>query len=309
MQLLHICCVTDGKPGHRTQLAGLVQALEALVPTRVSWLEPGAAAESCAARPDLILAAGHGTHWRALRRKWSSGAPLVVLMKPSLPRRLFDLCVIPEHDGVRPSRRVLTTRGMLNDIRPAAHADPAAGLVLLGGPSRHHAWSDAVILAQLARLRELSPQAAWTLTTSRRTPAGLLAPLAALAGPRFSFVPPDQADRGWLRAQLQRCGVVWVSEDSASMVYEALTAGASVGILEVPRKGESRVSRGLDTLRAQGLVTDLDGLASSGAMPAPAQALDEAARVAQYLVQWLRPGPPDAGKTTTDESPAGTAQP
>ena len=42
---------------------------------------------------------------------------------------------------------------------------------------------------------------------------------------------------------LQECGVVWVSEDSVSMVYEALTAGAFTGLLEVPAgKSKSRVN-------------------------------------------------------------------
>ncbi len=285
---LHVCCVTDGKPGHRSQLQGLVQALCARVPTQVQWLEPDTPA-SAATPPDLILAAGHRTHWRALRLKWSSRAPLVVLMKPSLPRWLFDLCVIPEHDGVPPSAKVLVTRGMLNDMQPAPAADPGRGLVLLGGPSAHYDWIDAQILEQLERLRTLLPAVRWQVTTSRRTPPALAQRLAALDTPNVTFTAFADTQPGWVREQLQRCGVAWVSEDSASMVYEALTAGARVGVLDVPRRGESRVSRGLDALRWAGLVCDLHTLAAGGAMPAPAQPLDEAGRVARYLVRWLRP--------------------
>jgi len=43
---------------------------------------------------------------------------------------------------------------------------------------------------------------------------------------------------------------VWVTEDSVSMVYEALSSGAKVGLLPVPRKTKtSRVIRGLDSLK------------------------------------------------------------
>ena len=284
---LQLCCVTDGKPGHKTQLAGLARALAEVQPVELSWLDCSAEMPAPVPLPGLILAAGHRTHWAALRLKWASRSPLVLLMKPSLPRCLFDLCVIPEHDGVRSSPRVLTTRGMLNDIQPAEGADPQAGLLLLGGPSKHHGWSDGEILEQVARLRDCLPAVSWQATSSRRTPESLNQALAALNSPDFEFVPFAETDRAWLRQRMQRCGTIWISEDSASMVYEALTAGARVGVLAVPRTGQSRVSRGLDALKAEGWVTDLEHLASAGEMPAPGGTLDEAGRVAQYITQWM----------------------
>ncbi|MFV8819566.1 mitochondrial fission ELM1 family protein [Haliea sp. E17] len=287
MRPLNLCCVTDGKPGHRTQLAGLAQALGELQPVVTSWLDVSADVPGPVPLPDLILAAGHRTHWAGLRLKWSSKAKLVVLMKPSLPRFLFDLCVIPEHDSVAPSSRVLTTRGMLNDIRPGAGADPQSGLLLLGGPSKHHGWSDSAILEQVGQLRALLPAVRWQVTTSRRTPDSLDSQLAQLASADFAFTPFAQTDRDWLRRQMAACGVIWITEDSASMVYEAMTAGARVGVLAVPRLGESRVSRGLDALLQEGAVTDLEGLQAAGDMPVGAGTLDEAGRVAQYLTQWM----------------------
>lgn len=286
-ETLQICCVTDGKPGHRTQLAGLVQALGELRPIAVSWLDCTAALPAPVPLPGLVLAAGHRTHWPALRLKWASRARLVVLMKPSLPRWLFDLCVIPEHDGVKASHRVLLTRGMINDIRPTHEADPQRGLLLLGGPSKHHGWSDEAMLEQIARLRQSLPGTRWQATTSRRTPESMAQALAGLRGPQVEFVPFAQTDREWLRQRMRQCGIIWISEDSASMVYEALTAGARVGVLSVPRRATSRVSEGLDALLAQGQVVGLETLAASQAMPGGGPPLDEAARVAQYLTQWL----------------------
>ena len=43
-------------------------------------------------------------------------------MKPSLPRRCFDLCIVPRHDGLAPDAHTLVTEGALNRIRPAARA-------------------------------------------------------------------------------------------------------------------------------------------------------------------------------------------
>ncbi len=294
MQQLTVWCVTDNKPGHLSQLRGLVRALEQRGPLELRWIEarqrPGAFVVPAGERPDLIVAAGHATHLTALRLKWRFGGKLVAIMKPSLPRVLFDLCVIPEHDGVAPSQRVVTTQGAISDIEPAADARADLGLVLVGGPSKHHGWSDEQLAGQLGELQQLLPGVHWTLTTSRRTPASFPARMASLAGDRLAVVPFEQTDRDWLREKYRRCGVIWVTEDSASMVYEALTAGAQVGVLSVPRRREGRVSRGLDRLCESGRVTTLEQLRSSGAMPAPAAPLSEADRVAEYLQAWLQTG-------------------
>jgi uncharacterized protein len=47
----------------------------------------------------------------------------VVLMKPSLPRRWFDLCILPQHDGIAADAHTLVTEGALNRVRPAPDRD------------------------------------------------------------------------------------------------------------------------------------------------------------------------------------------
>lgn len=287
-----IWCVTDDKPGHRSQLQGLAEALAERTACVVRWLPvgPGLRREASALgeRPQLILCAGHRTHWPSLRLKWRHGGILVALLKPSLPRQLFDLCVIPEHDGARPGRRVVLTCGTLNDIRPAAAPDPGRGLILIGGPSRHHRWEDDDMLDRIDRLRGALPAVSWTLTTSRRTPDSFLAAAAALTDDQLKVVPVAETDRAWLRRHYDQCGVIWVTEDSASMVYESLTAGASVGVLPVPRHSESRVSRGLDKLLRDGWVTGLSQLCATGRMNNGRSSLNEAGRVADYILYWIQ---------------------
>ena len=301
---LRIWCVTDDKPGHSSQLLGLTNAQSASQRVHVRWLDcnrgnPIAADE----KPHVIVAAGHRTHLKALSLRARFGGKLVVLMSPSLPRWLFDLCVIPEHDGVTASRRVITTRGTINDIPCSQSPENDRGLLMIGGGSKHHIWSDEGVVEQIRSLMRLMPQTHWTLSTSRRTPDTFLGKAQAVSDDRLQLVPHEQTDRKWLLDQYNRSSMIWTTEDSVSMVYEALSTGARVGVLAVPRRRSSRVSRGLDRLIRSGSVYPLAKLKSQRDMPGAGWPLTEASRVAAYLNEWLRQGEPSAG----DESPAGIA--
>ncbi|TXS93968.1 hypothetical protein FV139_10115 [Parahaliea maris] len=290
---LAIWCVSDGKAGHKSQLNGLLDALRQRQQCEVHWFDcnakPLRQAAALDRSPQLILCAGHSTHRCSLYLRWRYGGKLVVLMKPSLPRWLFDLCVVPRHDGLAGGKNVLLTRGPINDIQPSSRQREDRGLILIGGPSRHHGWDDGQILDQLQRLLDTRPGRHWTLTTSRRTPGSFLPALERLGLSGLEVVPAEQGDRDWLREQYATSGVIWATEDSASMVYEALTSGARVGVLAVPRQHTSRVSRGLDQLLEEGIATSLSGAMDSDPAPQTDQAapLCEADRVAQYLVQMI----------------------
>lgn len=280
--------MTDDKPGHKSQLDGLLQALQDQVDTLVQWVHianslKGQLAEQIG-KPDFILAAGHRTHLTALRLKWRLGGKLVVLMKPSLPLFLFDLCVAPEHDGVASSQRVISTQGALNAIRPSENSDDNAGLILIGGPSKHHGWSDQQMVAQLQLLKVKMPEVQWTLTTSRRTPESFLGTVEHLVDRQFEVVPVEQTSREWLLEYYRRCGVIWVSEDSVSMVYESLSAGAKVGVLGVPRLHQSRISQGLDKLLAAKRLTRLDDSFDGQMKAGDSPPLLEAQRIAEALL-------------------------
>lgn len=277
-----IWCVTDGLAGHRSQLRGLSEALQRRCHAPVVWLSPDATPPE--APPWLILAAGRRTHWRALRLRCQYGGHLVVLMRPGLPRRLFDLCILPEHDGIPEGPRIWLTRGPLNPVSAPARLDRHQGLILLGGPSRHHDWSPEHLEQQLRQLRQALPGVRWTAGTSRRTPEATLGMLATLEDSTFQVVPAQAAPPGWLLSQFQQCGIIWVTEDSAAMVYEALSSGASVGVLKVPRRHNSRVSRGLDALVEAGRLSTLPQLKANRDMPPSGPPLQEADRIAARLI-------------------------
>lgn len=290
--------LTDGKPGHMQQTLGLVRALAALTPCEVTdfdlsatpvgawdWLRgrfpPGAGRQP----PRLIVGAGHATHWGLLAARRQTGGRAVVLMKPSLPVALFDVVIVPEHDGMRPGPRVIATRGVLNPMRPGVKRAGSL-LVLIGGPSKHVRWDDDTILRQLqAVVASLPAGSDWRLTDSRRTPDSMRAALRQSWGDRFQ--PWSDCPPGWLAEQLAETEAVWVSEDSVSMVYESLTAGCRVGLLGLPPvDAGGRIMRGIQSLQLAGLVTGFDAWSRERTLP-PATGLDEAARVARLLLERL----------------------
>ncbi|KAA0874365.1 mitochondrial fission ELM1 family protein [Nitrincola tapanii] len=293
-----IWIISDGKPGHFNQSLGLYQALARLKPDLVmhslpplkirdglqrTW--PEAYQQALASGiPKLVIAAGHATHLTLIYLKWRLGCKTLVLMKPSLPWALFDLCLIPEHDQPPMSDRILPTLGALNPMRPGPK-QPDSTLLLVGGPSRHSAWNEAEFFAQLQTLQRHTP-GRLRVTSSRRTPDATSEKLAHW--PNIEFYPAQQTPPGWLAKELAQTQTCWVTQDSVSMVYEALTAGCALGVLEVPQKQRNRLSQGLQKLADAGIIT-LFSHWTGAALPQPEQAFDEAGRCAQHILTrgWL----------------------
>ena len=294
--------VSDGKRGHERQTEGLVQALVQLIPVEVSeipalprgqafwqWLT-GRFASGDRCPPALIIGAGHGTHVTMLAARRARGGKTIVLMNPGLPRRCFDLCLIPEHDGVREGRNVLLTKGAINSIQPSHELQPDAGLILLGGISAHYRWDDRDLVEQVRMLVSMRGDVTWRLTTSPRTPGTTLQLLRGALPGNVEIVPFKDAPLDWLPRQLRRAGQVWVSPDSVSMLYEALTAGAAVGIFDLERIGNGRVARGVEQLLGEGKVIGFARWKAGQSLPVPQQEFNEAARCARWIRQAWFPG-------------------
>lgn len=291
---------TDGKPGHEKQSLGLalalgrrVGAISHTIPVRRGWRQ---VADWLCGRfpqgrelpgPDLLLGAGHATHLPMLAARRARGGRAVVLMRPSLPLCLFDLCLIPEHD--HPPRRgnVLATRGVLNAVTPPQGKDHGCGVILIGGPSSHFRWDSAAVIAQLRQIAANTPGLSWRLTTSRRTPADFLAMLSATPLPDVDILCHTDTPAGWLEQQLMRCALAWVTEDSVSMLYEALTAGCGVGLLRLPTQGRGRISTGVERLIEDGWVTPYEAWQESAALTPPYGHFDESGRCAQTILESL----------------------
>lgn len=297
----------DGLRGHENQTDGLIEALAARTAVESHTLPTPRAARLGALwqtlrggggvrelpDPDLLVGAGRATHLPLLAGRLVRGGRAVVLMDPGLPRRLFDLLIVPEHDGMAPGPGVLVTRGALNRIRPADERDQGEGLILVGGPSRHYGWDDRTLCAQIDTVTARDPGRRWLVASSRRTPEGFLARFRDLARDNIETVDFKVMAADWLPRKLSRATRVWVSEDSVSMVFEALTAGAATGLLTMPRVGRDAVrGRGvagsIDGLLSDGLVTGFAEWQAGRELQAPGRRLDEAGRCAEWIIEeWL----------------------
>jgi mitochondrial fission protein ELM1 len=296
--------LADGRPGHQNQSIGLAEALARrtgaqvetvnLDPAASLWSRVKAARADGERRPELIVAAGHRTHVPLLMAARRFSARSIVIMRPSLPACWFDLCLVPRHDlaGKRPAPNTVATWGALNRLPEERAPKTSTGMVLIGGASAHHEW-EALGLAEAVReVVTAGPTLGWTVADSRRTPADFLSTLQA-EGIRADCVSHAQTGPGWLPSRLAEASEVWVTEDSASMVFEALTAGARVGLLPLPaRSGESRIVRSMDDLVSSGVVARYSSWRSGGRrLPEPSR-LHEAVRCAELVLARFFPQKP-----------------
>lgn len=290
---------TDGRLGHLNQLKGLAERLKVKAAAEVRYFD---LAEQrfryrsgkglmqvfgAKAKPDLILGAGRRCHLPMLWTGWQTGAKTVVLMKPSLPLWLFSGACIPAHDNPPTRTGILITQGVMNNIVPRVDGrDASRGLMLLGGINRHFAWNDPAIAQQIVDIATASPDIAWLLSDSPRTPASCLPLLSQTLQERglanVDILPYRETGPGWLKAQLNDVGRVWVSCDSVSMVFEAITSGAPTGLIDLPPLRDSRVCRSMAGVVSAGLAPRWQGQKTT--LPEPSLRLWEADRAADWIL-------------------------
>lgn len=295
--------LSDGKRGHENQTRGLAEAMGRRIDCSVTVIELpaqrsvigdlGSVRRALAeqAKPDVILAAGHRTHPPLLAAGWWTGAGTVVLMRPTLPGCLFDLCLVPRHDlpsGADDTRRRLVTEGAINRMRYLPAREAHRGLILIGGPSREHGWDGEHLLEQIRAVTGAADELTkreWTLTDSRRTPNGFRESVSE-ATPHVQCFSSTETEPGWLPTQLTGAAVVWVTADSVSMMYEALTAGARVGVLDMPLHGRAgKISRTVDRLVNEGWVTRWTDWRAGRPLADPPRVLNEADRCAAVVIE------------------------
>ena len=295
----HIRVVSDGRPGHENQSAGLAAAISRRTRATIEtarfekgswlWARCRKAASKTQSVPDLLIGAGHKVHlplWFAAR---AFRAKSVVIMKPTWPVGLFDLCLIPRHDldSEESSERIILTLGALNRIPEEIPPKQRRGVILIGGPSKNHGWAAAPLIEAVTTVIRSRQDLAWTVGDSRRTPEGFLSQLAA-SGLPAECVPMSKTTPDWLPAQLLSAEEVWVTEDSVSMVFEAITAGNRVGLLPVPTSHDGNdVSRALQQLVLENYATTYSAWLKTGRQLPPPKRLHETARCAELVLERL----------------------
>lgn len=288
--------ISDGKAGHDSQSKGLVKALNLikhcdchdikLTERRFGLLDlifKRAPATKSLPDPDMIIGAGHETHLPLLCAKRARGGKTVLLMSPSISVSCFDFCFIPEHDTPKISDNVFTTKGTINCISPSSELAPNRGLILIGGASRHFHWDDVYLLQQLNEILTTYTNITWEISDSSRTPPRTRKLLATLQQPNGEYKNYSKTDSNWIAERLNFVANVWVSMDSVSMVYESLSSGAAVGLLDVPIRSTNKISKNITELVADKIVTPYNEWLSERKLKRPLVILNEASRCAERL--------------------------
>ena len=247
----------DGKVGHEKQTASLILELEKSIKVNVIDCHSSMAKilrSFCLGigyyrdlpKPDIIIGAGHRTHLPMILSKLKYGGESVVIMKPTLPYSFFDFCLIPQHDNPPKHKNILLTQGPFTSvIEPPPEKDSKKGLFLIGGPNKHLLWSDDCIISQIEAItkNEVNSNLNWSLTTSRRTPTSFLNKFSRMNLKGIRTFPFECTAPGWIEKQFAKSSQTWVTQDSASMINEALSFGNNTGIIELQENSHKKTFR------------------------------------------------------------------
>ncbi len=310
-QGLRVTVVTDGRPGHEKQSLGLVRGLKnrlavqmamvsvadfglprqigvqfaRFLPPWACWLDfldNGAT--------DLVICTGSRTHALALTIKKRLGIPAVTCMTPDfLYRCFFDICFVPEHDGPVSGSNIFVTVGAPNTLFDKKKHDSAKGLILLGGKdSKTHIWDQERLVSQILQIIEKETDIFWSLSSSPRTPAATCELLTKMVKSyaNVAFFDYRSTEKGWIERQYHLCRNVWVTADSVSMVYEALSAGCQVNILPVDwLAGGAKLEKNERLLLEKNLVRPFALWQSGKNISDNLQTINEAQRCADYIIE------------------------
>ena len=288
----------DGKLGHEKQSQGLIQGLETLSTLtthnlvlsgnlihRLKQTVQFARQLRAQNRPQLLIGAGHRTHLPLILAKKLSGGLNIVLMKPSLPARCFDFSLIPAHDQARDAAHIIATEGALAPIK-IMPKNPQKGIILIGGLDKRVVWNSAEVWRQVNAICTKNKNIHWQLTTSRRTPDSFLN--NAPEHKNLELNPWQKTEKNWLLEQLAESSFCWVSQDSVSMLYEALGAQNKVGIIELERKNsDDKISRNVARLIKNKFVTPFSTWQNSMQLTAPPKQFQEHIRCAEIIMKKL----------------------
>lgn len=301
----------DGSLGHEKQTMGVLDALSRLTPIDVKYrripkpsfkngLRDWTAFISSFALPrttkkifdniDIIIGAGCHTHIPMLLLKKECGGRVVTFMIPNLfLLKLIDLCFVPQSDRLKPGPNIFKTIGPPNTARFENRHDKKKGLILIGGlDKKSHTWSSETVIAQVRSIIEKESSIKWTVSSSPRTPEGTISLLQDLEteNSNMSFFKSEDTPTGWIEEKYAQNYKVWVTADSMSMIYEALTAGCSVGILPVKwKKKHSLFQRSQDYLIENKLISSYKKWLAGKNENIKVEPLDEASRCAREILR------------------------
>lgn len=238
------------------------------------------------ADPDtLFISAGSSAAPFCLAIARATGNKCAVVMTPSmLGTKPFDYAIIPEHDPHDPSdQKVFTTLGAPNHIyvpelkkvgetffAGKTFISPKIAAILIGGIDANYDpnadWARKV-LSYLAYVKDVTVLITTSRRTSEATDKAILEMFEGNPSVGYLAIISKRPEINSLTAMLGTATHVLVTEDSVSMVSEAVTAGFKVGLQRVPRitnpiksmlgYGAKRFDELFAKMSARGLIEDL----------------------------------------------------
>ena len=253
---------TDGKAGHDKQSLALVDSLMNQTKCRLfdfnvqgqrnpilNIIFKNYKLPEGITKPDIAIGAGHKTHLHLLAIKRCFNAKIVVIMKPSIPLIFFDLCIIPKHDGIKNGPNIINIQSSLVKFNSNLKKKENTGLILIGGPSKHYFWDSKTVLEEICKISKKFKFRKLLLSTSRRTPFDFLDQLNELNIPDIKVYEYSKIKSDWLDKHINKVKNIWVTNDSYSMVTEALASGADVDIIGLKVKQDSKLSKEMKVIK------------------------------------------------------------
>ena len=247
--------------------------------------------------PTLWIAAGRrSAAFSKFVRERSDGNTFTVhILDPYVSPSNFDLLVVPEHDGLT-GPNVVPVVGSpayfssdsleetAQAFAPLADETRPSAIVILGGNSKVHTFTPQAAARLEAQLRQLTKDG-WRLrlTTSRRTPVGIVAQfrqMAAETGNQFWSGAQDGPNPYLAWLMFSKAAIV--TEDSANMLSEAAWHGLPVHIAPLEGRAE-KFTQLHDSLIARGAARRFTGKLELWTY----EPLREADRVADIIVSKL----------------------
>ena len=185
---------------------------------------------------DLFVGAG-STSYYALKfyaRRYAK--PSVALMYPKGYRKDFSVIIAGAHDRPKPRANLKISPVSLSFSRPQGLYKPQRKSIgfIIGGPNSCFEMGDE-ILKQIEAVRAQFADCEFALTTSPRTPRATESALAKLSWDYSVIYSREPVNP--IGDFLAQCEWVFISEDSVSMISEAVSNGsANVAILSLKRK-------------------------------------------------------------------------
>ena len=162
------------------------------------------------------------------------------------------------------------------------------GLILVGGiDQKSHTWNSGDILEKITEIVVREPGTRWLISSSPRTPDDTILMLEkmTLLHSHVSFHNYKDTPPGWVEEQYDNSTVVWVTADSVSMIFEALTAGCKVGVIPVDwKKRLNKFEKSVAFLEANGFILPFDAWVSTKDDWSEHENLNEAQRCADIII-------------------------